>query len=362
MNISLIIMCVMAVFMLIGVFDKIVLKNKYGYGSEFDEGMLSMGQLATAMVGFMCIAPVIGRVLTPLVAPFFHLFGADPAMLAGSILAIDMGGFPLAVEMTNDFKIAVFSGGLYASMMGACITFAIPVALSTLTPEDNPYLAKGVMAGVIVTPVSCLVGGLLLGLSLKTVVVNLIPGIILAVLLTLGLIFIPNKLMKGFNGFSKFLTVFLHIALAIAIFSELTGVVIIKGMAPIGPQLETMGIIAITLAGAYPFVRFITKTFKKPLEKFGHLLGVNDVTIGGMIACLANSLPMLNLVKNMNERGKVISIAFMVPAAFVFGDHLAYASVNMPEYIMPLVVTKLMGGVLAVLLALFMTKKMDKKG
>jgi len=76
-----------------------------------------------------------------------------------------------------------------------------------------------------------------------------------------------------------------------------------------------------------------------------------------LIACLANSLPMLGLVKNMNPRGKTIAIAFMVPAAFAFGDHLAYASANMPDYIVPLILTKVIGGMLAIIVAMLMTRE-----
>lgn len=358
MNLSGIVLFIMAAFMLWGAFDKAILKNRFGYGEQFDEGMSAIGPMATAMVGFMCLAPVLGKILTPVATPVFELFGADPAMLAGSILGIDMGGFPLAVEMTSNYEMAVFSGGLYGSMMGVCITFAIPVALGILSPEDRPYLAKGVMSGIIVIPLACFVGGITMGLSAATVLLNLIPAIILAVLLAVGLLAIPDALMKGFNVFSQIITILMYGSLAAAIFEELTGIVLIPGMAPIGPQLEVVGIIGITLAGAYPFVHFITKTFRKPLEKFGGILKVNDVTIGGMIACVANSLPLLGLVKNMTPRGKVISIAFMVPAAFVFGDHLAYASANMTEHIMPMIVTKLVGGVLAVVVAMMLTRNL----
>lgn len=78
-----------------------------------------------------------------------------------------------------------------------------------------------------------------------------------------------------------------------------------------------------------------------------------------MVSCLANCLPALNMVKDMDARGKVAAIAFMVPASFVLGDHLAYASANIPEYMMQLILTKLVGGVLAVMLALMLTREKE---
>lgn len=356
-----VIMFLMAGFMVWGVIDKIVFNNKFGYGDQFDEGMLAMGVMATSMVGFMCFAPVLGDVLLPLVGPAFEAVGADPSMLAGSILGIDMGGYPLAQSMASSPEIAVFAGGIYASMMGVCITFAIPVALGILQKDDYPYLARGIMCGIIAIPLACLLGGLMMGLDFIVVVKNLIPAGIVSILLIIGLLTIPTGMMNGFAVFSKIITFLVHVTLAIAIFTELTGIVIVEGMAPIGPQLEVVGIIGITLAGAYPLVKFITNTFQKPLQSLGGLLKVDENTISGIIACVANSLPMLGLVKDMTPKGKVMAIAFMVPAAFVFGDHLAYASANIPEYMVPLIVAKLVGGFIAIVVAMALSKNLDSK-
>lgn len=357
MNVSKIIMIVMAVFLTWSVIDKLVFNNRFGYGNQFDEGLNAMGPLAAAMVGFMCLSPVMGQILTPIVTPLFTLFHADPAMLAGTMLAIDMGGFPLARAMTQSDQLAVFSGGIYAAVMGPTITFTIPISLKLLNKNDHPYLAKGVMAGVISAPFACFAGGLIMGLTPAVLISNLSFALLLAILLSLGLWLIPNEMLKGFLVFSKIITFFMYTSLACAIIEALTGFVIIKGMAPIGPQLEIVGFIGITLAGAYPFVKFIMTVFAKPMKSFGNVLGVNEAAIGGMVGSLANSLLLLVKVKDMDEKGKVLAIAFMVPAAFAFGDHLAYASVNIPNYLMPMIIAKLIGGVFSVLIAMLLIKK-----
>lgn len=361
MDISALIIYVMAAFMLWAAFDKAILNNRFGYGAQFDEGMAAIGPMATAMVGFMCLAPVMGKVLTPIVAPVFQLIGADSSMLAGSLLALDMGGYALAKEMTTDAQMAVFSGGLYASMMGVTLTFTVPVALGILKKEDQAYLAKGVMSAIIVIPVAGFAGGLIMGLQPLVILCNLIPAMILSALLAIGLVRIPDALMKGFMVFSRLITVIMYASLAAAILEQLTGIVLIPGMAPIGPQLETVGIIGITLAGAYPFVHFVINTFQKPLRRAGSKLGVNEMTVGGMVAALANTLPTMGMVKDMNPRGKTLAIAFMVPAGFALGDHLAYASANMSEYIVPMVATKLIGGALAVCIAFVLTEEKAPK-
>jgi ethanolamine transporter len=361
MEVSNVIMIVMAVFLTWSVIDKLILNNRFGYGSQFDEGLNAMGPMAAAMVGFMCLAPVLGKILTPIIAPVFALFHADSAMLSGTILAIDMGGYPLAQAMAQNSRMAVFAGGIYGAVMGPTITFTIPISLGILKKEDYPYLAKGVMAGVIAAPFACFAGGLLMGIAVPVLLCNLSFALLLSMVLAVGLRLIPNGMLKGFFVFSKVITFIMYSSLAAAIIEALTGFVLIKGMAPIGPQLEVVGIIGITLAGAYPFVKFITSAFAKPMQRFGKLLGINKTAVGGIVGCLANSLLLLSNVKDMDDKGKVIAIAFMVPAAFVFGDHLAYASTNIPEYLPSMIAAKLIGGVLAAAIAMLMLRNQYKK-
>lgn len=351
MSINDIILNVMIIFMVIGAIDKAFLNNKFGYGEQFEEGIMAMGALAMAMVGIMCLAPVIGTVLTPVVTPIFKLMGADPAMFAGSLLAIDMGGFAISQTMTTNQEVVMLSGIILGSMMGATIVFSIPVSLGIIEKEDHPYLAKGILAGIIAIPVGCFVGGLIAGISVGTLTVNLIPVILLSVLLALGLWKIPDKVLAGFNIFAKFITILILIGFALGIIQGLSGWKIIPGMDDIEPQLETVGLIAITLAGAYPLVHFITTVFKKPLMKLGKLIGVNEVAAAGIVATLANNIPMFGMMKDMDERGKVIAVAFSVGAAFALGDHLGYTSANAPELIFPMIAGKIVAGIFGIIVA-----------
>ena len=75
------------------------------------------------------------------------------------------------------------------------------------------------------------------------------------------------------------------------------------------------------------------------------------------MATLANSIAAFETVKDMDDRGKVVNIAFAVPAAFVFGDHLGFTAGFAPELLGAMIVGKLTGGVAAVGIALWMTKK-----
>jgi ethanolamine transporter len=357
MNVSQILTAIMTAFMFFGAIDKIFLNNRFGYGEQFEEGVNTMGPLALSMVGIMCLAPVIGNVLTPILAPVYHLIGADPAGFAGSILAIDMGGYPLAKVMTSDQNIIVLSGILLGSTLGCTIVFSIPVSLGICEKEDRPYLSKGIMIGIISIPFGVLIGALMAGIPIGVTLVNLIIPIIIAALLAIGLWRHPDRLMRGFGVFSKIIEGIVVMAFACAIVEALTGLVIIPGMDPIGPQLQTIGVIAITLAGAYPFVHFITTALSKGLTKIGRLLGINDIAVGGIIAALANSIPTFGMLKDMDNRGKVMAVAFAVPAVAALGDHLGYVTANAPEYLIPMVVGKIIAGFIAIALAYVFLKK-----
>ncbi len=347
---------IMAGFAVLGALDRIF-GNRFGLGKEFEDGIQAMGALALAMVGIIALAPVLASLLRPVVVPVYEFLGADPAMFAGTILACDMGGAALAQELTQNTDAALLGGLLGGSTLGATIVFTIPVAMGILRPEDRPALAKGVLAGVVTIPVGILAGGIVAGFSVMMVLRNLVPIVLIAALIALGLWKAEKAMIKGFSLFGKGIVALITLGLAAAIVEALTGFAIIPGMASVEDGFLTVGAIAIVLAGAFPLVYVITKLLRKPLLRFGKLLNINDTAAAGLVASLANSIATFGLVKDMDSRGKVVNIAFAVSAAFVFGDHLGFTAGFAPQMLPAVIVGKLVGGISAVAVALWMTKK-----
>ena len=377
-SINSVIMLIMMIFMLVGAVDKIR-GNKLGYGEKFEDGFNAMGGLAMSMAGVVAAAPGLRMLLGPILPPLYGIFGASPPLVATTLLACDMGGYPLAIQLAGDnVAIGNFAGLILGTMMGPTIVFTIPVALGIIKKEDRSYLGAGVLAGMITIPIGCIVGGLMMNtlapeyhLGIVTILQNLIPVIIIAALIVIGLWVAPGPMIKGFNVFGTGVTIVITALTAIAVFEQITGIMFpifyimvenpADGSRGLDSGLLTCGLIAIVLIGAFPMVEWITRTFGKPLQKIGAALGMNEQASAGMVANLANNIAMFNIMGEMNPKGKLLNVAFSVSAAFVFGDHLGFTAGNNPDMIFPVIVGKLVAGVTAIIVANLLSSKLLAK-
>lgn len=376
LSINSVIMAIMMIFMLVGAIDKIR-GNKHGYGEKFEEGFNAIGPLALSMAGVVAAAPVLSMVLGPIIKPLYTAIGADASMFATTLLACDMGGYPLAMELAADQAIGNFAGLILGTMMGPTIVFTIPVALGIISKEDRSYLGAGVLAGMITIPIGCIVGGLAMNMTqykigIGRILINLVPVIIIAALIVIGLWFIPAKMISGFNKFGTGVTVVITAFTAIAVFEQITGIMFpvfdvmatpdaVTGITPLDSGLLVCGQIGIVLIGAFPMVEWITRTFGGALKKLGSLLGVNDKASAGMVANLANNIAMFNIMGEMNPKGKLLNVAFAVSAAFVFGDHLGFTAGVNQEMVTPVIIGKLVAGITALIVANLLSSKLLSK-
>ena len=374
-SINSVIIFIMMIFMIVGAIDKIR-GNKKGYGEQFDEGFNAMGPLAIAMAGVVAAAPVLAIILKPIIVPIYTLLGADPSMFATTLLACDMGGYPLAMQLAETEAVGNFSGLILGTMMGPTLVFTIPVALSIIKKKDRPFLGAGILAGMITIPIGCIVGGLVMNLTqykmdFLGILVNLIPVIIIAALIVLGLWFIPDKMISGFNKFGTGVTIVITFFTAVAVFEYQTGIkfplmnIMVEadadGVIPLESGLLVCGQLAIVLIGAFPMVLWITRTFGKALNAIGKKFGMDENGSAGLVATLANNIAMFNIMDQMNAKGKLLNVAFAVSAAFVFGDHLGFTAGVNSEMIFPVIVGKLVAGITALILANILAPKLLSK-
>jgi len=272
------------------------------------------------------------------------------------ILANDMGGYPLAMELAQSEEAGLLSGLIVASMLGCTLVFSIPVGLGLIEYKDRPFFAKGLLIGLITIPVGSISGGLIAGFDWKMVLMNNIPVIILSVLFILGLILFPGKMIRAALLFGKFIVIIITIGLATSAFQELTGVIIIPGMTPIMEAMSIIAQIAIVLLGTFPILKLLIAVLDKPLTRLGRKVGMDAASAAGLVITLANSIPVYKLMKDMSHRGKVINTAWLVPATAALGDHLGFTAGVRPDMISPVVAGKIIAGILAVFLAIWLSK------
>lgn len=350
----------MMFFMVLGALDRAVFRNRFGLGNEFVKGLNSVGPLILGMAGIMCSAPVLGNLLLKLSTPLFGVIGADPAMIAGTCFGLDMGGYYMTAAMTDDPSAIILGGVILSTLLGATIVFTIPVALTLCRQEDTQAVSKGILFGIISVPFGTIAGALASGLTLRYTLVNAAPAFVLAAILAAGMIFFPQKTLIVFRAFGNLLQAFIILVLAAAGVEASLGITVIPGMDPLAEQLETIAMIGITLAGAYPFVHVLSKVLAPALNAIAKLIGVNGPSVTGMLACLANPLPMYDMIALMDERGKVLAMAFCTCANAMIGDHFAFISIAYPEGTTAMFIAKIVSAFAALLIAAFATKKGGK--
>lgn len=350
---------IMAVFAVIGALDKIT-GNHLKLGDEFEKGITTLGPLSLSMLGMMTIAPALSSVLIPIITPVANAVGFDPSALAGILIANDMGGAALADSIAEAEILGAFHGLCVAAMLGATVSFTIPVALRSSSKENHNDVLLGLLCGISTIPIGCFISGLVMGISPFTVLINLLPAIIISLIIIIGLLKFPNVTIKIFSAFGKIISIMITCGLALGIFQTLTGKIILENTAPLMESAITVFTICITLAGTFPLIAIISKILKKPLSALGRKMELDDTSVVGLIATLANSIATMESADKMNRKGRVLNLAFAVSAAFVFGDHLAFTLSYNGEYIVAVIVGKLVAGITALVVASVLVKKIKK--
>lgn len=347
---------IVGIFFVIGIIDY-MLGNKFKLGSIFENGINNMGSLAISMVGILSITPLISNFIIKNLSNFANSIGIDVTIISSSIIAIDMGAFNLAKDLAQTSEMKYFSGVLIASILGCTISFTLPLALGIIKKEDIKILSKGILCGIITLPIGLFLGGILLSISVKTILMNLLPIIILATVISLGIYFKTEMTIKIFTYLGKGIVTIGLIGLIIQGFTSITGINIINGLMPIEEALTTVGKIAIFLGGAYVMLDVAKRLLHKQLEKLREKIGLTQSTIAALIGSLASAIIVFTTFEELDYKGKVICSAFSVGGAYVLGGQLGYVATEAKEVVLIYMFTKLLCGSLAILLALILLKK-----
>ena len=338
MDILIMIFCA---FSIIGILDSIT-GNHLKLGEEFTNGIKFIGPLALSMLGMICLVPLISRLLSPVIIPVAHFLHIDPSVFPAMLIANDMGGAMLSAELAENADIGYFNGTVIASMMGAAISFTIPTVLKTTPESKRRDVMLGILSGIATIPVGSFVSGLILRIPIIKLLINLLPIIVFSAIIAFGLIKAPKLSVAIITWFGKILFAIIMIGLGFAIIEAMTGIVIIKDIAPASESYEMFFKLAFTLSAALS---------KKT--------GLDEISSLGLLSTLASSFPTFGLVEKMNRKGVVINMAFAVSAAFAIGDHMAFTVMFSPSHTAAVVIGKVISGIAAIFVAAIVYKKTE---
>ncbi len=355
-----IISIVLAVFSAVAAVDYLI-GNRLGLGREFEKAFSLMGLMVLTMLGMLMLAPLIAVLLKPLLAPLSGSRFFEPSVIAGLLLASDMGGAPLAMEIAGTAESGGFNGLVVASMMGTLISFTLPLALGVTRKDQHGSILLGLMCGIITIPIGCAVSALMLKLPMEELFRSLLPLIVFSVIVAIGLVKAPDFCLKVFGGFGIVMKVIIVFGLIVGLVKFLTGYALLPHLEPAEESVLVVFNAACVMSGAFPLLHLLGKLLNKPLKKLGGALGVNEKSALGFMASLATNVTTFGMMDSMDEKGVVLNSAFAVSAAFVFAGHMAFTMSFDASYYPAVMVGKLVAGLTSVVAANLIYNRTKKK-
>lgn len=350
-------MWIMAVCALIGGADRLA-GNRLGLGKRFEDGFQLLGPTALSMAGLICITPLLSLGLEHTIVPFYRMLHLDPGMIGG-VLALDMGGYQLCKELAADPAIGRYGGIIVGATLGCTVTFTIPVGMGMLGEREKPWFARGILAGLGALPVGILVGGLVCGVSVKSLIVQSIPVLLLAALLIFGLSRFPDSMIRGFSVFAAIIRAAGTVGIALGAFQYMTGRELIPELTPLEEALQVVSSIGIVLLGSLPFAQILQWGLKKPLQWIGGRIGLDESGTAGFLVGIVSALPVIADMKQMSKKGIVLNAAFLVCGTSMAAAHLGFVlGVDAPAT-GALLAGKLAGGVAGIGMAWLMMKRVN---
>lgn len=343
-------------FLIIAAIDK-CLGGRWGMAQQMDAGLSAMAAMFIPMIGMLVLTPVLSELAAPIVIPFFRFLHADPAIFATSVLACDMGGYPMAIALADTREAGLFAGCIYGCIsLGGCFTFILPVGIGLVYKEKLPDFSLGVLCGIATIPIGCIFGGFAANFSAELIFTNGLPIFGFSLLVILGILKAREISIRIFVAIGRITVVLSSVGFAVAVVSELCGITIIPGMLPLFDAGKVVFNVGIVLAGTFPMIYFLRNVLNKPIAKVGAFIGADEAASVGILAGVANIMPILSACNKMSRPGLIIATAFSVSGSCMLGDHLAYISVVEPDMIVPMLAAKTAGAVSAVVFASYMAR------
>ena len=173
----------------------------------------------------------------------------------------------------------------------------------------------------------------------------------------LGLKFFAKQSIRAFSAFATLLRWLSILGLTAGAAQYIADIRLIPNLAPIEDAMKTVSSIGVVMLGSLPAAELLRRALSKPLMRLERKLGMKDSSLAALLVGFVSITPVLAMMKEMDRRGQTTNAAFSVCAASALAAHLGFALSVEPQMLMPLLLTKFFGGMLAAILAVALTKR-----
>ena len=136
----------------------------------------------------------------------------------------------------------------------------------------------------------------------------------------------------------------------------MTGFVLLESMPPLQEAMKVAVSIGIVMLGGMPLAELLGRLLKRPFRWIGDRTGIDGAGTTAVLLALVSATPALAMLPQMNRRSRVVVGAFLVNGVCIIGSHFAFCQSVAPERIGALLAAKLIGGILAMTVALICSK------
>ncbi len=351
---------ILAIFALIGGLDHLF-GNRLGLGSKFEKAFSLMGPMATSITGIIVMVPILSLGLQKTIVPLFTKLGFDPGVFGG-LIPIDWGGYFLSKNLAANPKLGNYGGINVAGTFGTVLSFSIPLGMRVLKDKNKQdAFARGILEGLVIMPVALILGGLVSGLKITEILWHSLPILVLSCLVLLGIWKKLPLMIRIFSVFSNILRVIGIIGIIAGAFQQMAGVALIPGITPIIDALRVVSLVTVTLLGCLPLAEFLSRLLKKPFAALAEKIGTCPEALSDPILTLASGTSGIIAMNEFDDRGIELNAAFAVFAVSGLSAQLSFTLNNAPEQVPSFMVTKILGGIIAMIFSAWMMSQRAKR-
>lgn len=356
-----IVVSIMLLFALIGFIDKMFQLN-LGLSDSFDKGLMTMGTMSISIVGICSVGVTFIQRNLDIIEKITSILPFDPSLPISMLLAPDMGGLSISRQLCSDYGVFVLNGIILSSILGQTLSFQFPVFLSMIDKKDHPIIMKGFILGIIVVPAGLISAQALLRLPFLTFLYQFFPILIACVLIAGGLLFFSSATIRIFTVFAKLIQYFTYLMFLIAVTGLFIPSLAYADMTAIHDSVTTILKSSIIVAGSLVLSELILKFFRRHLAKLAAKLGINEISMVGLLLSCATSLAIFPLFPRMDQKGKMLNAAFAVSGSYLIGGQLGYVSSMSDRFSVTVyLISKIVCGLLSIFLLLKLYDKLNRK-